>query len=848
MPGRSLLLVAFLVGTCSSLARAAEPAPAPAGPRKIVIVAGVKSHGPEGNRIHDYPWTARLLKASLEASNVRDLVRVAYVRDGWPKDPAVLADADALVVVSDGRDGDKYSEAPHLESPERVAEVQRLIDRGCGLCLIHFSTFAPDRYSAPALDWTGGHFDWEENGERKWYSAIRTLETDVVPAGPHPALAGVRPFRTKEEFYFNIRFMPEAGGAETESRIRSDASMKSPFGGTTTALLRVPALEGRNGWGTTVAWARERKEGGRGFGTTCGHFYDNWKHDDFRKLVLNALVWSAHAEVPKEGVDGPFLSRAAVMQAIGEPFDPRAAGEDANGTVILPEKKTTFAPVASPAVAPTGLGSASPGSSFRLVSQKKEVSQPTPPDSPIRVLMFAGNEAHKWHNWEKTTPLIKKLLEIDPRITVDVSNNIEDLATRLAPGPDGKRPYDVIVQNYVNWHDNTPLSAASKSAFVDFIDGGGGLILVHFANGAWHYSLPMAGGSDWPEYRKIVRRVWNHEGPESKRSAHDPFKLISARPTKVKHEITKGLASFKLTDELYFSQAGDEPIEPLITAKSAITKKEEPLAWAYEYGQGRVFQTLLGHSEQTYDAFEPREMLRRAVAWAAKREVRSTPVDQDTSVPKKKVNHWGTDQVGFEWTERDSEDDRWKNSDIGNILACIVPFGKDGKEPAEKGLNIKVGDRNDGAVCYDTGRGQMRAAWTGGFMKFHPRRYGIIEAPRPDGDPIFISNRHAGFVGPDGKPADFHYRGLWRTGDRTVLNWKVGETMVLEEPGLEMIDGQALFTRTFVIDAGPQPVVISLFEGGRNFGASKVENVDVVSTKAGDPLPAFAIRSQPGVA
>ena len=49
-----------------------------AAPRKIVLIAGVKSHGPEGNRIHDYSWTARLLKASLETSNVKDSVRVTY--------------------------------------------------------------------------------------------------------------------------------------------------------------------------------------------------------------------------------------------------------------------------------------------------------------------------------------------------------------------------------------------------------------------------------------------------------------------------------------------------------------------------------------------------------------------------------------------------------------------------------------------------------------------------------------------------------------------------------------------------------------------------------------------------
>jgi cytochrome c551/c552 len=435
-----------------------------------------------------------------------------------------------------------------------------------------------------------------------------------------------------------------------------------------------------------------------------------------------------------------------------------------------------------------------------------------------------------------------------------VSNNIEDLATKLPPGPDGKRPYDVVVQNYVNWYDNTPLTAASKSAFIDFIDNGGGLILVHFANGAFHYSLPMAGDSDWPEYRKLVRRVWNHAGPEQARSAHDPFKPMSVRPTKLKHEITKGLASFKLTDELYFSQHGDEAIDPLITAKSAMTKKDEPLAWAYDFGRGRVFQTLLGHSEQTYDAFEPREMLRRAVAWSAKREVRPTPVDKDTSVAKKKENHWGTDQVGFEWTERDSEDDRWKNSDIGNFLACIVPFntnaiGKDLKDEtlAEKGLTIKVGsDKNDGAVCYDTGRGQMRAAWTGGFLKFHPRRYGLIEAPHPDGDPLFLSSKHPGFTGAEGKPTEFHYRGLWRIGDRTVLNWQVNGTTVLETPWLQKIDGRSVLTRTFRVSPGDQPISVALLKNGPNFATLKIGDHRVLRSRDVGETPAFAIEEQQG--
>jgi hypothetical protein len=51
-----------------------------------------------------------------------------------------------------------------------------------------------------------------------------------------------------------------------------------------------------------VAWARQRPDGGRGFGFTGAHFNKNWGNENFRKLVLNAIVWTAKMEVPAKGV------------------------------------------------------------------------------------------------------------------------------------------------------------------------------------------------------------------------------------------------------------------------------------------------------------------------------------------------------------------------------------------------------------------------------------------------------------------------------------------------------------------------------------------------------------------
>ena len=539
--------------------------PAADAPKKIVLIAGVKSHGPVGNGIHDYPWSVKLLKVMLDQSNITEQVRVEYHLDGWPKNPATLDDADTIMVISDGRDGDLYSEAPHFASEEHLAQVQKQIDRGCGFLTFHFSTFAPDKYATQILDWSGGYFDWEENGQKKWFSAIQTHDTPVEIASPdHPVTRGVKPFSMKEEFYFNLRFLPD--GADR-------AAVK-----TAAPLLSVPVLPGREPDGKIVAWAKERTNGGRGFGTTCGHFYSNWEVAEFRKLILNAVAWTAHVEVPAGGVQARYYTHQEITAAL-------------SGT--------------------TG-------------TEKAKLE-----DQPIRVLLIAGNEAHKWHNWEKTTPVIKAQLELDPRVKVSVSTDPDTALAKLIQVNDV-----VLLNSYANWHDPKGLSPKAKQEFMDFLQDGGGLVIVHFANGAWNFSLPMAGESDWPEYRKIVRRVWNHHGKDEAQSGHDAYGPFEVALTEAKHEITAGLKGFPVVDELYFKQDGTEPIEPLIKAHSKVTNRDEPLAWVYQYGQGRIFQTLLGHSERTYEAFEASEMLRRAVAWAAKRKVIAFTADGAPPAPK----------------------------------------------------------------------------------------------------------------------------------------------------------------------------------------------------------------------
>jgi type 1 glutamine amidotransferase len=50
-----------------------------------------------------------------------------------------------------------------------------------------------------------------------------------------------------------------------------------------------------------IAWACERADGGRGFGFTGGHYHKNWGIPDFRRMVVNAILWSAKVDLPQDG-------------------------------------------------------------------------------------------------------------------------------------------------------------------------------------------------------------------------------------------------------------------------------------------------------------------------------------------------------------------------------------------------------------------------------------------------------------------------------------------------------------------------------------------------------------------
>jgi hypothetical protein len=65
-----------------------------------------------------------------------------------------------------------------------------------------------------------------------------------------------------------------------------------------------------------VAWAYQRPDGGRGFGFTGAHNHESWRDDNFRKVVLNEILWTAKVEIPSDGCPSPTPDKTQIQKNI----------------------------------------------------------------------------------------------------------------------------------------------------------------------------------------------------------------------------------------------------------------------------------------------------------------------------------------------------------------------------------------------------------------------------------------------------------------------------------------------------------------------------------------------------
>jgi type 1 glutamine amidotransferase len=205
--------------------------------------------------------------------------------------------------------------------------------------------------------------------------------------------------------------------------------------------------------------------------------------------------------------------------------------------------------------------------------------------------------------------------------------------------------YKVVVSNYqgADWPEET------RKALVDYVSGGGGLVIFHFACAAfpkWEAYNRMIGLGGWggrnekhgPYVRWRDGQVVRDTSP-GRGGGHgpmQPFQLVVRDPD---HPITRGLPEkfMHVPDELYGWLRG--PAEDLTVLATAFAPKakggsdeHEPLLFTVSYGKGRVFQNALGHTPKELKSVAFIATFQRGVEWAATGNV-TQPVPDDFPGP-----------------------------------------------------------------------------------------------------------------------------------------------------------------------------------------------------------------------
>lgn len=276
--------------------------------KKIVFIAGKPSHEFGG---HEHNAGCELLAKCLNES-MGDKIETKVYHNGWPTDPDALKGAAAVVMYCDGGNG--HMALPHLQ------ELDDLARQGVGIGCIHYGVEPGDGKVQPDgraefLRWIGGYFE-------TFYSVNPHWKADVTSIPDHPAARGVHPFSTNDEWYYHMRFRPNMQGVtpiiaavppdETRSK-KDDAHGGNP--------------EVRKGLGKSLpeytVWVSQNPDpaynGQRGFGCTGAHVHWNWAQDDFRKTILNSIVWIAKVDVPANGVE----SKRPTVQELLANMDPK---------------------------------------------------------------------------------------------------------------------------------------------------------------------------------------------------------------------------------------------------------------------------------------------------------------------------------------------------------------------------------------------------------------------------------------------------------------------------------------------------------------------------------------------
>ena len=243
------------------------------------------------------------------------------------------------------------------------------------------------------------------------------------------------------------------------------------------------------------------------------------------------------------------------------------------------------------------------------------------------------------HDWQTATREIQSILDESGKFAVAVSTTPAKDAPKAEWDrwhPDFKN-FRAVILNFNGGHtaEGTRWPDAVEKALVNYVRAGGGLVIHHAANNAFLL---------WPEYNEMIGLGWRDPDfgdglatdaagktiriPKGTglKPGHGPRHDFEIQVVDANHPITRGLPKTWMhpSEQLTHGQHGPaDGLVILTSALSEVSHRNEPMDWVRNYGQGRVYTTMLGHTwkNETNPNFADanfRKLYTQAVEWAAR--------------------------------------------------------------------------------------------------------------------------------------------------------------------------------------------------------------------------------------
>ena len=229
-------------------------------------------------------------------------------------------------------------------------------------------------------------------------------------------------------------------------------------------------------------------------------------------------------------------------------------------------------------------------------------------ETVYRTLIITGQNNH---NWQASSPILKEILDETGLFSCEIIATPPQGSDMSGFHPDFNQ-YRLLVMDY----NGDPWPESTRTAFVNFVRNGGGLVIYHAADNSfpgWKEYNEMTGLGGWGDrnekdgpyvyYKNDVLVTDTTPGIGGSHGTRREFLVKTRMP---EHPVMKGLPEEWLhgNDELYSQLRGPaRNLQILATAFADTsagggTMRDEPVLMTITYGKGRIFHTTMGHAEE----------------------------------------------------------------------------------------------------------------------------------------------------------------------------------------------------------------------------------------------------------